>query len=318
MSKKIMLLLIIFLVLPLAYSANVFNVEETGKVSLHANATDPDSDKLVTTYSAPLDENGGWQTNYGDAGTYNSTITVSDGTTSVSKDITIIVAKKEVSPEIQSFEPIENNLNIKEAESVNFKALAIDLNKDSLTYEWHLDDKKVKDGQEFSYDTTYNDAGSHKISVAVSDGTESTSKEWNVNVAKVDVGNLLYEIPDVVFNENEVVSLKLPDFEKYGLSYSISQPVGNNNEWKTTYSDAGTYDVTVHAAGKGFSGDKTVKVVVNNVDRAPVFDKLENKVINEGEELKIVLHAADPDVDEITYSASNMPEGAKLEGDTFA
>ena len=318
MNKRVALLLTIFLMFPyIAYSTTTFVVQETEKISLQPNAVDPDNDRLVTTYSAPLNEKGEWQTTYGDAGEYKSTITVSDGTTNVSKDVMIVVNKKEEAPTIDSYEPKEDLLNIKESDSINFNASASDLNKDRLAYEWLVDGKKAKEGQEFSYDTNYNDAGSHKISIVVSDGEKTATKEWNVNVENVDVEGLLNGIPDAALNENEAARLNLPDFQKYGLAYTISEPLGNKNEWQTTYKDAGTYEIKIHAEGKGFNGDKIAKVVVNDVDRLPVFDRMENKVVNENEEVKMVMNANDPDGDEITYSAGNMPEGAKLEGNVF-
>ena len=64
------------------------------------------------------------------------------------------------------------------------------------------------------------------------------------------------EIKDVAANENELVKIEIPDFEKYGLAYTISKPFNNNNEWQTTYDDSGIYDIKVHAEGKGFSGSK--------------------------------------------------------------
>ena len=177
--------------------------------------------------------------------------------------------------------------------------------------------KKLKDGEEFTYGTTYSDAGMHFVSAVVSDGTENVSREWKVNVEKIDVQVLLDGIPDATANENDVVKLNILDFEKYGLTYTISEPIGNKNEWHTTYNDDGIYNVRVHAEGKGFSGDKIVKVVVNDVDRPPIFQPLENKVVNENEELKIILNATDLDGDEITYSANNLPEGATLDGNVF-
>ena len=318
MNKRVALLVTIFLVLPsIVFSITIFTVQETEKVSLQANVTDPDFDNLMTTYTSPLNESGEWQTNYGDAGEYTATVTVSDGAISVSKDMLIVVEKKEESPKIDSFTPKQDVLDIKEAESIDFKVSASDLNKDELSYEWFLDDKKVKDSQEYTYDTTYNDDGSHEIRVEISDGTATISNEWTVNVENVDVEELLNGIGDVTANENEVVKLRLPNFEKYGLSYSISEPLGSKNEWKTGYDDAGTYKIKVHAEGKGFNDDKTVKVVVNDVDRTLIFDSIGNKVLNENEELVITLNANDPDGDEITYSANNMPNGAEFEGNVF-
>ena len=318
MNKRVALLVTIFLVLPsIVFSITIFTVQETEKVSLQANVTDPDFDNLMTTYTSPLNESGEWQTNYGDAGEYTATVTVSDGAISVSKDMLIVVEKKEESPKIDSFTPKQDVLDIKEAESIDFKVSASDLNKDELSYEWFLDDKKVKDSQEYTYDTTYNNDGSHEIRVEISDGTATISNEWTVNVENVDVEELLNGIGDVTANENEVVKLRLPNFEKYGLSYSISEPLGSKNEWKTGYDDAGTYKIKVHAEGKGFNDDKTVKVVVNDVDRTLIFDSIGNKVLNENEELVITLNANDPDGDEITYSANNMPNGAEFEGNVF-
>ena len=50
MSKIIALLAAIFLIFPYAaYSATTFAIQETEKISLQANATDPDADRLAIT-----------------------------------------------------------------------------------------------------------------------------------------------------------------------------------------------------------------------------------------------------------------------------
>src|SRR3989344_9379472 len=106
MNKRIALLVTIFLLFPyIVFSISTFTVRETEKVSLQPSVTDPDSDNIVTTYTSPLDENGEWQTTYGDAGNYTATVTVSDGVTSVSEDVFIIVKRKEEKPIIESFNP---------------------------------------------------------------------------------------------------------------------------------------------------------------------------------------------------------------------
>lgn len=317
MNKGIVLLIIIFLMLPFAYSLSMFVIQEGEKISLAPNATDPDADKLVVTYSEPLDENGEWQTGYGDEGQYKATITVSDGINTDSKDVEIIVNKKEEKPQIDSFEPENETLEIDETQSLAFNVSAIDLNGDELNYQWFLDGKKIQEGQEFSYNPSYDDQGTHEVYVEVSDGTASVKKEWNANVENVGVEDLLDSIKDVTSNENEIVKLELPDFGKYGLRYTISEPVGPSNGWQTGYGDSGTYDVKVHAEGKGFSKTKTVKVTVNDIDRPPVFEGITGQFIKEGEELKITLNANDPDNDEVTFSADKLPDGAKLEGNVF-
>jgi len=319
MNKRVALLVTIFLLFPyIVFSISTFTVKETEKMSLQPNATDPDSDNIITTYTSPLNENGEWQTTYGDAGEYTAMVTVSDGATSVSEDVMIIVERKEEQPVIESFNPEQEEISIKETESIGFSVLATDLNKDELRYRWLLDDDEVKEGNEYSYDTTYNDDGSHEIRVEISDRASTISHEWDVDVENVDVEGLLDGIEDAAFNENEIARLDIPDFKKYGLVYSISEPVGSKNEWQTGYEDAGTYDVEIHAEGKGFSDDKTVKVTVNDVDRTLIFESIGNRVLNENEEIEITLNAHDPDDDEITYSADNLPEGSEFEDNKFA
>lgn len=318
MNKNIVLLIIIFLIfLHIAYSLKTFVIQEGEKLALAPNATDPDADKLMVTYSKPLDENGEWQTTYGDAGHYKATITVSDGINADSQDVEITVNKKEEKPQIDSFEPKQETLQIDEAQSLSFKVSASDSNKDELSYIWFFNSKKMQEGPEFTYSPDYEDAGSHEVYVEVSDGASIVKKEWKLEVENVDVEDLLDSIRDAAVNENDVVKLELPDFEKYGLKYTISEPVGNSNQWKTGYNDAGTYDVRVHAEGKGFSKTKTVKVTVKDVDRPPMFESIESKFVKENEELKIILKADDPDNDEINFSADKLPEGAKLEGNIF-
>ncbi len=318
MYKKILILIIIFMIFPYFVSSiSTFVITETEKISLQTNATDPDSDNLLTIYAVPLNENGEWQTSYGDAGEYMTIITVSDGITNVSKEVLIIVNKKEESPKIDFFEPNQDTLNIKENDQIGFSVVASDLNGDKLNYEWLVDGKKLGDQNEFAYGTGYNDAGNHTIIARVSDGKHEVINEWKINVENVDVESLVDGIRDVTVNENDVARFEIPDLAKYGLTYSISEPIGSKNEWKTAYNDSGTYNVTLHVEGNGFSMEKILRAIVNDVDRPPIFEQLSNKFLGENEELRIVLNAYDPDGDEVNYSTNQLPEGAKLEGNVF-
>jgi len=57
-----------------------------------------------------------------------------------------------------------------------------------------------------------------------------------------------------------------------------------------------------------------MKIIVNDVDRAPEFTKIDNIVINETDKVIISLNAEDPDGDEITFTAENIPENAYFDG----
>src|SRR3989338_1131507 len=121
MKRRILLFL--FLLVSFSYAANsqkIFEVLETEKLSLNLNVDDPDADKLVYTFTGPLDEKGEWQTAYGDAGEYKATITVSDGVNEVKEDVAIIVHRKEESPAIGRFSPEESSIVIDEGGKIKF------------------------------------------------------------------------------------------------------------------------------------------------------------------------------------------------------
>lgn len=317
--KKIITLFLILL-LSFAYSVSslkTFEINETEKLSLGLKTDDPDADILIYTFTEPLDENGEWQTTYGDVGEYTAVITVSDGENEVSEDVLIIVNKKEAEPVIDDFEPKEDSVSIDEASSIEFRVDASDLNDDELGYKWSLNDEIVSNDKEFLFETNYEDSGEYKVKVVVSDSVFEVSKEWNVNVNDVNLDNILTQIEDISIIEGGTVSLKLPDFEKYGLSYEISEPLGKKNKWKTDFGDAGEYIVTITAEGHGFKGEKEVKVSVKKNDRAPKFIGLGNVRIMENEQVNIELKAVDPDDDPIIFSVQDAPENIEFEENVF-
>jgi len=80
---------------PFLYSINDITVEEGDLVDIDPNASDPDNDALTFTFTSPLDSNGDWQTEEGDEGTYQVTVTVSDGSLTDSQQVTITVEEYE-------------------------------------------------------------------------------------------------------------------------------------------------------------------------------------------------------------------------------
>jgi len=70
--------------------ANV-TIDENGLVSVNPVVTDEDGDDFTVTYSAPLDSNGKWQTDYNSAGMYTITVIATDGINPASKTFNINV-----------------------------------------------------------------------------------------------------------------------------------------------------------------------------------------------------------------------------------
>ncbi len=255
----------------------VIVVQENELVSLVPKAEDPDKDtSLVFTFTSPLDENGEWQTTYGDSGEYTITVTASDGELTTTKEVLIIVNKKEESPTIDSAKPIETGLIIDETQAIDFSVVASDLNKDSLSYAWKLDGVDAGSKSTYSYETTYDDAGTHTVKVEVSDGISSTSKIWSVNVQNVNRKPVLEKVNDITAKETDKITITAlaTDDDKDSITYSISDKSFTQEDnvftWQTDYNSAGSYEVTVSASdGKDFT-EQTFAVTVENVNRAPI------------------------------------------------
>lgn len=315
--KILMFILLLVISISLSNAIKTVIVNETELVSLKLKARDEDGDKLFYSFTEPLDEEGKWQTNYGDEGEYKVRVTVSDGELSTSKDILLIVKKKNVGPSIGSFSPMEEEIIIDEGESMDFNVKASDLNKDLLKYEWKFDEKAVGAEQVYSYRVDYWDEGEHKINVVVSDGEEEDEKEWIVKVNDVDREALLDDIKDIEVDEGDIIKLDLPDFKKYNLEYTISEPISNDNYWETGYDDSGLYNVTITMRDRNFSVSKTIEVIVRDKDRKPVFKPIANVWMKENQKVSIELEAYDPDNDEIEFYVESLPGGALIEGNLF-
>ncbi len=251
-------------------------VQETDLVNLIPKAQDLDADKLVFTFTSPLNELGEWQTIYGDAGEYTVTVTVSDGKSTDSRDVLIIVNKKEEAPTIDNSWPIESSLVIEETQSIDFKAEASDLNNDPLTYSWKFDGNEAGSDSEYTYQSDYDSAGTHTVKVDVSDGLSSAARIWSVEVLNVNRKPVMEQIGNLKSKETDEVTITVlaTDDDGDALEYGINDPRFTQNEnvftWQTGYDSAGEYDVTVTVGDGTDTTEETLILTVENVNRAPV------------------------------------------------
>lgn len=256
--------------------ATVTIVQETELVSLVPKAEDPDKDMLTFTFTSPLNENGEWQTAYGDAGEYTITVTASDGSLTASKEILIIVNRKEEAPVINKFDPGATTIDIDETDAIDFKVIASDLNDDELAYEWKLDGIMAGDKDSMQYQTTYEDSGSHTMKVIISDGVFETEKIWSVTVNNVNRKPLLSQISNIGAKETDkiVIKLEASDADGDGLIYEIDDERfvqdGSSFTWETNYDDAGEHMITATVFDGVDTTSQKFTVSIENVNRAPV------------------------------------------------
>ncbi len=239
----------------------VIEVNEDEMVRLNVKINDPDQDSVEYSFTSPLNKLGQWKTNYGDAGEYVVTLSASDGQLTTEKKIKILVKRVNVPPVINGV----TDLRVKEGETVSFKPVINDPNKDSVTV---TISEPLKSG---TFETDHASAGEYQIVVTASDGELETEKTFTLVVDDVNKLPELTAIADLSVKEGEVITVepKVTDLDGDEVTLTISEPVGDDGTWETGYTDHGEYFVTVTANdGKG-TVTKKIKVVVENVNMPP-------------------------------------------------
>ncbi|MFT4304401.1 MAG: MBG domain-containing protein [Candidatus Woesearchaeota archaeon] len=139
-------------------------------------AEDPDGDEIVFYFSEPLNELGEWQTEVGDAGTYEVFITVSDGEFNVSEKVTVIVESVNQPPVIV----VDELITVREGEVVELDPIVTDPDGDNveITYSGWMNSS--------TKETTYGDSGEYEVIITASDGIDETEATVTVIVEHVN------------------------------------------------------------------------------------------------------------------------------------
>ena len=91
-------------------------------------------------------------------------------------------------PFIKSFAPTSTKgVNLNEGEKQAFSVVAQDNDNDPLEYTWSLDGRLVDaDLAEYEYNADYKAAGTHKLTLVVSDGKSRAEMTWTIKVTDVN------------------------------------------------------------------------------------------------------------------------------------
>ncbi len=240
-------------------------VNEGDTVKLTPKVSDPDGDAITIRYSGWMNSDTK-QTTFNDTGVYDVTVVVTDGKTETKKALKITVKNVNRPPKLDVLNEV---VKVKEGDRVTVVPTAKDLDGDKVTYKFSapLDDK----GQ---WQTKKGDAGSYRVNVTASDGELSDIQRFFINVETLNnKPTLTVEQDTITVNEGERVTIKYAakdsdnDALKVMFTGWMSTP-----EYTTTYADSGTHIVTITADDGKEKVSKTITVVVNDVNRPPLFD----------------------------------------------
>ena len=177
---------------------------------------------------------------------------------------------------------------------------------------------KDPDGDKLKYDYTkpFNDnglwqtedgdAGKYLTKVTVSDGKLSSTADVLVIVKPSNKAPIIDCLDDLTIKEGETVELKCNFFDKENdplvIEYSgwMTSPT-----YTTNYDTAGDHKVFIKVSDGFHNMTKTIDVTVEDVDRAPIFEKkLKDITVVETDIVTLKPEVTDPDKDTIklTYS----------------
>ncbi len=245
---------------------DVITVKENELVKLNVKVTDPDKDTVTYSFSKPLNKDGAWKTNYGDAGEYIVTITASDGVHTTEKKVKLEVQRVNVPPVI---EPAQD-ITVNEGEKVRFEPQVNDPNNDPVTV---TISEPLRDG---TFNTDHTSAGQYRIIIRGTDGELTAESTFTLTVNDINVPPEVSGLEDLTVNEGETVYIKpvVTDLDGDVVKVTITEPVGNDGIWETKYTDHGEYVITVTVDDGKERVVKTVTIVVVDVNKPPVFEDI--------------------------------------------
>lgn len=303
LAHLITVIILVLLLFPMVLAATkTFRVQETEFVRLKPQAVDADKDQIFYTFSAPLDEQGEWQTDYDDAGEYPVTITASDGITETKEEILLIVENKNQPPHLT-----ENKIVVKESQEADLKLLVDDADGDVLSFSFPPPfDRNGK------WQTDYDDAGRLVITFTAQDGEFTPELRVEVEVLptnqKPTIIRSFSEQDIVQANENEKLEfwVEVHDSDNDTLTFRWELDgdiISRSSEGAFTfnYDAAGEHNLTLAVSDDELAETRAWKIRVENVNRAPDLALLP-LMVREGELVNLSLPMTDEDGDPVTYS----------------
>ncbi len=238
-------------------------VNEGDLITFNPTVTDEDGDKVTLKYSGFMTTSE-YQTTYSDAGDKTVTLTAKDGKTENTKTISITINNVNRAPKLS---PI-SDLTVTEKDTVKVSASATDPDGDALSivYGMPLDTNG-------KWTTKVGDAGVYEIDVTASDGKLQDKETFKVTVKALN--NLpVIDVPSTItVSEGDLIEIKPVVSDKDGDSLKITYSgFMKSSTYQTTYTDAGNYKTIVTVSDGKDSVSKDIAIVIENKNRAPVFN----------------------------------------------
>ena len=272
-----------------------------------------------------------WNPTVDDLGSYEVTVNVTDSGNGragaeLSDESTFTIHVRDFNQSPLLDDSVATTQFVDEGQSIELAFSATDADGDAIAYLAEslpagasLD---AVTGQ-FHWTPSFDDSGVHTFEITASDGADSDTRTYSVDVQDVNrAPRLAFPAPQYaregVFMEFTVTG---GDYDGGALDLSaidlpsgaLFDPSTGVFRWRPQYDQAGRYDVTFTLTDQQSAADSiTVPITVDNVNRVPVIESRHHQVVV-GQLLDFQIAGTDPDSDDtLCFSAYGLPEGARV------
>ncbi len=307
-------------------------VAEGIELHLQLTARDGDADALVfgavnVPRGAGFNGQTGefrWTPDFNQAGTYEVTFIVSDGTAADRETVTVTVTNTNRPPVI---EPVGPQI-VNEGEQLTFPVFFTDSDEGLLRFRIELipPGAVFEDGV-FSWTPGFDQAGVYEFSFSVHDGEGGISR-LAVQITVIDVplpptnqAPVIQDLDDLVINEGERLLITSvvsdPDGDDVAVTFSRLEGLMDNGDGTALFVSGFTFvthpeterreTVIVTATDGQLISTETFTITVRDVDQVPVFELGPVPAVREGEAFTFIVTARDRDGDPLVLSAQVEP-----------
>ncbi len=299
-------------------------------------ASDPNNDSLIFSLNkdapseAELKGNSfSWRPDYTQAGTYTITFYVRDNVSPPLTDsATIKIKVNNVNAPPVLTNP--GNKIVNENVQLAFALSATDVDNDALSFTMtNAPVGATLVDNTFAWTPSFDQSGVHQITFFARDNTVSPLRDSQTIIITVNNINrppIIADSSAKETKENETLSFQVNGYDPDNTPVYFTSPnlpsgarlsPWGGFSWKPTFSQAGSYSVTVIARDTInklaiLSDTANITLTVKNVNRPPVFTDPIPQSIAETQTLSIQLRASDPDTNQLFFNQIDLASGATL------
>ena len=286
------------------------DVDTEDTLTLSLSGTDQDSfdlssDDVLTFKTAP---------DYETKTSYLITLSLTDGTATVTKDLTInILNLNDVAPEFTS----AATFSIDENTTAVGTAAATDVEGDDVTFTISGSELSITSAGVITFNSApdYETKTSHTATITASDGVNTTDQSITVNINNLNDNNPVFTTSSTLNgdeNQTSISTVAASDADGDSVSFTISgSDLAISSDGVLTfvtepdYEQVTSFTATITATDGTLSTDQSVTVNVNNLnDNAPVYTAATGVNASENQTSAFTVTGTDADGDTLTYAIS--------------